>query len=284
MGGGGRINKIYHKFAVPKLKIMTKERFILLGMLCISLVGHLKAQETNGKVGINTTTPTRTLTIENSSNNAGKPVLRLVGTPEYSENINSAMGTNKEKTTVYTDYHPLMIDSNGDVYKGVPISSTVSVLTLKVSNVEGDWISNFDTGINYEKYAIAIMSYSFLPGGVNGGNYDMLVMETANPNVIDGTNTLSRVAPPIVKLQQTGDNWGISADYISMSSKRTPSRGSTGAGDKINGTWIFTLLVGRRDLVNFVELEFNQNGVNWGKGKDNPTYKAKLESVLKKLD
>ena len=270
---------------------MTKERFILLGMLCISLVGHLKAQETNaaneeinGKVGINTTTPTRTLTIENSSNNAGKPVLRLVGTPEYSENINSAMGTNKEKTTAYTDYHPLMIDSKGDVYKGVPISSTVSVLTLKVSNVEGDWISNFDTGINYEKYAIAIMSYSFLPGGVNGGNYDMLVMETANPNVIDGTNTLSRVASPVVKLQQTGDNWGISADYISMSSKRTPSRGSTGAGDRINGTWIFTLLVGRRDLVNFVELEFNQNGVNWGKGKDNPTYKAKLESVLKKLD
>ena len=264
---------------------MTKERFILLGMLCISLVGRLKAQETNGKVGINTTTPARTLTIQNSSNNTGKPALRLVGTPMYSENISSAMGTNTEKTTAYTDYHPLMIDKNGDVYKGVPISSTtVSVLTLKVSNVEGDWISNFDTGINYEKYAMAIMSYSFLPGGVNGGNYDMLVMETANPNVIDGTNTLSRVAPPVVKLQQTGDNWGISADYISMSSKRTPSRGSTGAGDRINGTWIFTLLVGRRDLVNFVELEFNQNGVNWGKGKDNPTYKAKLESVLKKLD
>lgn len=274
---------------------MTKERFILLGMLCISLVGRLKAQETNtaneknnGKVGINTTTPARTLTIENSSNNAGKPVLRLVGTPKYSENINSKMdatlGGNAEGTTAYTDYHPLMIDSNGDVYKGVPISSTVSVLTLKVSNVEGDWISNFDTGINYEKYAIAIMSYSFLPGGVNGGNYDMLVMETANPNVIDGTNTLSRVAPPIVKLQQTGDNWGISADYISMSPKRTPSKGSTDAGSRINGTWIFTLLVGKRDLVNFMELEFNQNGVNWGKGTRNPTYKANLESLLKKLD
>lgn len=276
---------------------MTKERFILLGMLCISLVGRLKAQETNtaneknnGKVGINTTTPARALTIQDYSydvkkkDNKNKPVLRLIGTPEYSENINSEMGTNTKGTTAYTDYRPLMIDSIGDVYKGVPISSTVSILTLKVSNVEGDWISNFDTGINYEKYAMAIMSYSFLPGGVNGGNYDMLVMETANPNVIDGTNTLSRVAPPIVKLQQTGDSWGISADYISMSSKRTPSRGSTGAGDRINGTWIFTLLVGRRDLVNFEELEFNQNGVNWGKGKDNPTYKAKLESVLKKLD
>ena len=272
---------------------MTKERFILLGVLFISLVGHLKAQETNtaneknnGKVGINTTTPARTLTIENSSNNAGKPVLRLVGTPKYSENINSKMdatlGGNAEGTTAYTDYHPLMIDSNGDVYKGVPISSTVSILTLTVKNVEGDWISNFDTGINYEKYAMAIMSYSFIPG--DGGSYDMLVMETANPNVIDGTNTLSRVAPPIVKLQKTDGNWGVHADYLSMSPKRTPSKGSTDAGSRKNGTWIFTLLVGKRDLVNFMELEFNQNGVNWGKGTSNPTYKANLESLLKKLD
>ncbi len=268
---------------------MTKERFILLGMLCISLVGRLKAQETNtaneknnGKVGINTTTPARTLTIENSSNNAGKPALRLVGTPKYSENINSAMGTNTAATTAYTDYHPLMIDSNGDVYKGAPISSTVSILTLTVKNVEGDWISNFDTGINYNEYAMAIMSYSFIPG--DGGSYDMLVMETANPNVIDGTNTLSRVAPPIVKLQKIDDNWGVHADYLSMSPKRTPSKGSTDAGSRINGTWIFTLLVGKKDLVNFIELEFNQNGKNSGKGKDDPTYKAKLESVLKKLD
>lgn len=266
---------------------MTKERFILLGMLCISLVGRLKAQETNtaneknnGKVGINTTTPARTLTIENSSNNAGKPVLRLVGTPEYSENINSAMGTNKEKTTAYTDYHPLMIDSNGDVYKGVPISSTVSVLTLTVHNVDGDWINNFDTGIDYNKYAMAIMSYSFRPGG----NYDMLVMTSHNPNVIDGTKTLSRVAAPIVKLQRTGNNWGVYADYPAMNPKRTPSSGSTEAGNTVNGTWIFTLLVGRRDLVNFMELEFDQNGANWGVGTNNPTYNTKLTEILKKLD
>ena len=267
---------------------MTKERFILLGVLFISLVGHLKAQETNGKVGINTTTPARALTIQdysydvNNPNNKNKPVLRLIGTPKYSENINYEMGTNTKDTTAYTDYHPLMIDSNGDVYKGVPISSTVSILTLTVKNVEGDWISNFDTGINYNEYAMAIMSYSFIPG--DGGSYDMLVMETANPNVIDGTNTLSRVAPPIVKLQKTDGNWGVHADYLSMSPKRTPSKGSTDAGSRINGTWIFTLLVGKRDLVNFMELEFNQNGVNWGKGTSNPTYKANLESLLKKLD
>ena len=268
---------------------MTKERFILLGMLCISLVGHLKAQGTNvaneknnGKVGINTTTPARTLTIENSSNNAGKPVLRLVGTPEYSENINSAMGTNAKKTTAYTDYHPLMIDSNGDVYKGVPISSTVSVLTLTVHNVDGDWINNFDTGINYDKYAMAIMSYSFQPG--TGTDSDMLVMDVSNPNVIYGSSTLSRVAAPVVKLQRTGNNWGVYADYPSMKSTKTPPSNRTDTGEKTNGTWRFTLLVGRRDLVNFIDLEFDQNGANWGIGTSNDTYRANLESVLKKLD
>jgi len=272
---------------------MTKERFILLGMLCISLVGHLKAQGTNvaneknnGKVGINTITPARTLTIENSSNNAGKPVLRLVGTPEYSENINSKMdadlGGNTAATTAYTDYKPLMIDDNGDVYQGVSISSTVSILTLTVHNVDGDWISNFDTGINYNKYAMAIMSYSFQPG--QGTDSEMLVMDVSNPNVINGSSTLSRVAAPVVKLQERNGNWGVYADYPSMNSIKTPSSNRTDAGEKANGTWRFTLLVGRRDLVNFIDLEFDQNGANWGVGTGNDTYRKNLESVLNKLN
>ena len=268
---------------------MTKERFILLGMLCISLVGRLKAQETNtaneknnGKVGINTTTPARTLTIQNSSNNTGKPALRLVDTPKYSENISSKMGTNTKDTTAYTDYHPLMIDKNGDVYKGVPISSTVSVLTLTVHNVDGDWISNFDTGINYNKYAMAIMSYSFQPG--QGTDSEMLVMDISNPNVINGSSTLSRVAAPVVKLQERNGNWSVYADYPSMNSIKTPSSNRTDAGEKANGTWRFTLLVGRRDLVNFMELEFDQNGANSGVGTKDTTYNTKLTEILKKLD
>ena len=228
---------------------MTKERFILLGMLCISLVGRLKAQETNtaneknnGKVGINTTTPARTLTIENSSNNAGKPVLRLVGTPKYSENINSKMdatlGGNAEGTTAYTDYHPLVIDSNGDVYKGEiyngasttngssTTSSTIGVLTLTLDNTAGDWVAPFDTGINYDDYALSIMSYSYDPKGArlmmnntgiayteiskdpkktNNGNYEDLVVRTQ-----------ARILPPTVRLGKQGDNWAIWADYDGM--------------------------------------------------------------------
>ena len=240
----------------------------------------------NEKVGINTTVPTRTLTIENSPNNEGKPVLRLIGTPKYNENINSKMdadlGGNTAATTAYTDYHPLMIDNNGDVYQGVPISSTVSILTLTVHNVDGDWISNFDTGINYNKYAMAIMSYSFRPG--QGTDFDMLVMESGNPNVIYGSSTLSRVATPVVKLQERNGNWGVYADYPSMNSIKTPSSNRTDAGEKANGTWRFTLLVGRRDLVNFIDLEFDQNGANWGVGTNNPTYNTKLTEILNKLD
>ena len=33
-----------------------------------------------------------------------------------------------------------------------------------------------------------------------------------------------------------------------------------------------------------MELEFDQNGYNSGVGTNNPTYRANLESVLKKLD
>lgn len=272
-----------------------KKNLILLGVVVLSLFGtHAKAQTINEekaktktaeKVGINTDVPTRALTIKNSENNKGKPALRLIGTPKYNENINSKMdadlGGNTAATTAYTDYHPLMIDKNGDVYQGVPISSTVSILTLTVKNVDGDWISNFDTGINYEKYAIAIMSYSFRPG--QGTDFDMLVMNPANPNVIDGTKTLSRVATPVVKLQERNGNWGVYADYPSMKPTRTPSN-PTETGEKANGTWIFTLLVGKRDLVNFMDLEFDQNGANWGIGTSNDTYRANLESVLKKLD
>jgi len=43
-------------------------------------------------------------------------------------------------------------------------------------------------------------------------------------------------------------------------------------------------LVGKRDDVNFTELEFPQGGANSGIGISNPTYKTGLENFLKKLE
>ena len=245
------------------------------------------ATKTSGKVGINTDIPTRTLTIKNTAANNGKPVLRLAGTPKHSANVNSAMdadlGGNTTSTVSYDDYRPLIIDKVGDVYQGVPFTNNTNILTITINDVKGDWIANFDTGINYNKYAVAIMSASFkLP--TSAGNLVMLVGSTGVPNVYNGYNSFtSRIAPPTVILKQSGANWAIQADYANMDLVAAPQYSNT-RGTEVNGSWVITLLVGRRDGVNFSELEFSQGGNNSGTGITDNTYKNKLEAFLRKMD
>ena len=245
------------------------------------------ATKTSGKVGINTDIPTRTLTIKNTAANNGKPVLRLAGTPKHSANVNSAMdadlGGNTTSTVSYDDYRPLIIDKVGDVYQGVPFTNNTSILTITINDVKGDWIANFDTGINYNKYAVAIMSASFkLP--TSAGNLVMLVGSTGVPNVYNGYNLFSsRIAPPTVILKQSGANWAIQADYANMDLVAAPQYSNT-RGTEVNGSWVITLLVGRRDGVNFSELEFSQGGQNSGTGITDNTYKNKLKAFLERMD
>ena len=245
------------------------------------------AGKTKQTVGINTTIPTRTLTIKNAAANDGKPLLRLVDSPVYSKNVGSAMdadlGGNTATSTNYTDYRPLLVDAVGDVYQGLPINN-MSILTLTISNVNGDWISNFDTGINYNKYAVAIMSATFkMPSPASGG----LVMLRGGNNVpsvdFGGGKYGVTTAPATVLLQQHGANWAISADYPNIGVYELSS-GSTALGQPVNGTWVITLLVGKRDAVNFTELNFNQSGGSTGTGRNDNTYKAGLESFLQKLE
>ena len=245
------------------------------------------ATKTSGKIGINTDIPTRTLTIKNTTANNGKPVLRLAGTPKHSANVNSAMdadlGGNTTSTVSYDDYRPLIIDKVGDVYQGVPFTNNTSILTITINDVKGDWIANFDTGINYNKYAVAIMSASFkLP--TSAGKLVMLVGSTGVPNVYNGYNLFSsRIAPPTVILKQSGANWAIQADYANMDLVAAPQYSNT-RGTEVNGSWVITLLVGRRDGVNFSELEFSQDGKTTGEGTKDNAYKVGLENFLKKLE
>ena len=245
------------------------------------------ATKTSGKIGINTDIPTRTLTIKNSTANNGKPVLRLVDTPKHSANVNSAMdadlGGNPAATINYADYRPLIIDKVGDVYQGVPFTNNTSILTITINDVDGDWISNFDTGINYDKYAVAIMSASFkLP--TSAGNLVMLVGSVGVPDVRNNSVSYSsRIAPPTVILQKSGNNWAIQADYANMDLEKF-HQNSNSRGSKINGAWVVTLLVGKRESVNFTELQFSQGGQSTGTGMSNNTYKNKLEDFLKKMD
>ena len=246
------------------------------------------AAKTSGKVGINTDIPRRTLTIKNSTANNGKPVLRLVDTPKYSTNVNSAMdadlGGNPAITTKYTDYKPLVVDKIGDVYQGLPINN-MSILTLTIDNVEGDWISSFDTGINYDKYAVAIMSAFFKLPAKSGNNLVMLTGNSGVPNATNGSSTSARIAPPTVILKKDGNNWAIEADYDNMSPEKfTKNLTSRGVSSNVNGSWVISLLVGRRDAINFTELNFNQGGSSTGNGPGNSTYATQLQNFLQKLE
>ena len=83
---------------LKNLTIMMNKKLLFLllssGMLSAqtqTINESAAATKVSGKTGINTKVPTRTLTIKNTTANQGKPVLRLVDTPKYSENVGSAM-------------------------------------------------------------------------------------------------------------------------------------------------------------------------------------------------
>ena len=272
-------------------------RILLLGLLLGGAsINAQTINETNAagktgqKVGINTTIPTRTLTIKNSTANDGKPLLRLVDAPIYSKNVDSDMdadlGGNTATTTNYTDYRPLVVDKIGDVYQGLPINN-MSILTLTISNVNGDYIRKFDTGIDYKKYAVAIMNAIFKMPDPNSGK--IVMMRAGNgviPSVDFGGGKYGVTTAPatvLLKKTQLTNNWEIYADYPNIGSYEF-SLGSTSAGNVVNGTWVITLLVGKRDAVNFTELNFNQGGSAEGIGNSNTTYATQLQNFLQKLE
>ena len=272
-------------------------RILLLGLFLggistnAQVINETKAAgKTGQKVGINTTIPTRTLTIKNSTANDRKPLLRLVDAPIYSQNISSAMdadlGGNTANSTNYTDYRPLVVDKVGDVYQGLPINN-MSILTLTISNVNGDYIRKFDTGIDYKKYAVAIMNAIFkMP---DPGTGKIVMMRAGNgviPSVDFGGGKYGVTTAPatvLLKKTQLTNNWEIYADYPNIGSYEF-SLGSTSAGNVVNGTWVITLLVGKRDAVNFTELNFNQGGSAEGIGNSNTTYATQLQNFLQKLE
>lgn len=267
-------------------------KFLLSGFLLGGL--FINAQTINetyaktkkdGKIGINTDVPTRTLTIKNSDNNTGRPPLRLVNTPKYDANVNGAMdadlGGNRQSNNSYFDYRPLVVDNVGDVYRGFPITNNTSFITLTVKNVSGDYIQEFDTGIDYDKYTVTLMSYAFkLPSVV--GKMTMLVSQVSAPSKEKGGKYYSRVAPPTVKLEGTsGGNWTIAADYQNMTVEGFAQNSDTGPTEKANGTWVLTLSVAPRKTTNHIELYRNLGGGTSGQG--DAAYRQKLNEFLDKM-
>ena len=281
---------------LKNLTIMMNKKllFLLLGSSMLSaqtqtINESVAATKVSGKTGINTNIPTRTLTIKNTTANQGKPVLRLVDTPKYSENINSAMdaalGGNTQTTTSYSDYRHLVVNSVGDVYQGVPMTNNTGVINLVVKQVDEDWIQTFDTGIDYNKYTVALLSYTLHTPGTESGKMPMLITSKFYPNsVVDG-NVVSKITPPTVYLKNHNGKWAIYADYPNLGLRNfNAGGGDQSGGSKGHGDWEFYLLVGKRDYLHSERMEFNMNKGFEGAGISNNTYKTRLENFLQKLN
>ena len=172
--------------------------FLLLGssMLSAQTINEsAAATKVSGKTGINTKVPTRTLTVENTTANQGKPVLRLVDTPKYSANVNSDMdadlGGNTQNSTSYFDYKPLVMNNVGDVYQGVPMTNNTGIITIEIDNVDEDYVSNFNTGIDFQNYFVAILGAQFLVPEYNeAGKVAMLVTSDQIPDTTHGLSLI----------------------------------------------------------------------------------------------
>ena len=267
---------------------------LLLLLLGGSLLNAQAINETNaaakvsGKTGINTKVPTRTLTVENTTANQGKPVLRLVDTPKYSANVNSDMdadlGGNTQNSTSYFDYKPLVMNNVGDVYQGVPMTNNTGIVTVTIKNVDEDWISDFDLGINFDKYLVTMLSSTFYVPDVSGQKVSMLVVSNDLPDGNGPHGPLSKTSAPTVYLfKNDRGNWAIYADYPNMGLQQFTKRNKN-AGTKVNGDWQVSLLVGKRELVNHARLYFDQGGASTGEGMTNGTYNAAMTQFLQKLD
>ena len=271
---------------------------LLLLLLGGSLLNAQTINETNaaakvsGKTGINTKVPTRTLTVENTTANQGKPVLRLVDTPKFSSNVGSAMdadlGGNTQSTTSYFDYKPLVMNSVGDVYQGVPMTNNTGIITLEIQNVDEDYVSNFNTGIDFQNYFVAILGAQFLVPEYNEtGKVAMLVTSDQIPDTTHGNSKIG--ASTVFLFEDTNTHtWSIYADYPNMGVKKTTTGKTTAirnnTSTKANGRWIISLLVGKRELVNHARLYFDQGGASTGDGMTNGTYNAAMTQFLQKLD
>lgn len=241
-------------------------------------VDEIKASsKVAGKVGINTEVPTRTFTVKNATTGDKTPPMRIIDVPDYKVNVSSAMdadlGGNTSSSTSLSDYSPLLVDRVGDVYKGDVL--TTNILRIKVSNVSGDWIQSFDTGIDYDKYYVEILDDKFY---IEDGQ----AMVSAFPDENSGGKIYSRVSTAKVGLLNSGGHWGIFADYPSVNSQKINLNDSS-AGTPFNGTWYFALLVVPKSQLNAESLEFDLNGNASGAGTSDSTYKNKITAFLNKI-
>lgn len=163
-------------------------------------------------------------------------------------------GTMKTKKVIFPDLPPLTLqDRNSFLYliqdqtdnslgmldltasnggNGNEAGGISTLLTYVISNVNGDWILDFDTKVNATNYALVVLSASF-------------------DRPIEGTNPALPIAGTKVGISGT---WHIEADYSAVDSST-------------NGTWTITCVAYPKTYAKIfpqqtVSINANQNGNN----------------------
>ncbi len=157
--------------------------------------------------------------------------------------IGSATGTNSNvsvstlvKDNVTGEVKAIMSPSGN--------TAPINFISYTLSNVQGDWIDNYDTKINSGEYTVAVIG-SYFTGNLNVGNPG-----TAQPYF----------SPPNVIANVVNNTWRLRADFP-----------ATSTNDGLNGTWQIYCLVINNSLIK-IHLPVNQNlgGSNTGAAAAQP--------------
>lgn len=221
------------------------------------------------QVGINTSNPQTTLHIDGTKDNPP------TGTPSLAQQANDVVITSAGRLGIGTVSPTAQLQTTGNMILGtagftngasgystvvrdnttgeLKVASTstgntfvFNSITYQLNNVNGDYVSEFNTNINTSQYTLIIVGSSFIPVGTaeiksnsgSGGTFSPL-------NVFAFTN---------------GGTWRISADY----------RGGT-TSDGSNGAWTIRGIIINNTFLNSLGIITANLGGNSTGTATNPT-------------
>jgi len=138
----------------------------------------------------------------------------------------------------------LGIDENDNLYKqGISDENkSISYVDIELANVNKDYVSNFDTKINSNKYTVMIV-------GVQFNQVVSLVTSGTHVGKVPGTTINAFIS---------SNTWRINLDYV-------------GGASTNNGTWTISLMIIDNKQVNIIpEKTYNLNGTSVGNVGSNP--------------
>ncbi len=162
--------------------------------------------QTAGNVGINTSNPEKELTVNGTMKTSGltlkDPIEKLGATENYSFLIKSPAPQNK-----ITSYNDTFVPKN-------PAPINLIQYKITCSNLDKDWIDEYDTKINSDKFLVIIASHGF-----------------TQPVFTYNADWITPV--PAIYAYSSNGTWKFKADYVGFSTDDSLPR----------GVWTLNLLV-----------------------------------------